>query len=280
MNGTNDEINARLFNLKVTIITIVYNGASTLELTIKSVINQTYKNIEYIIIDGNSSDGTVDIIKKYQDKITYWVSESDKGISDAFNKGIKLASGALVGLLNSGDFYENNSIELIIDRYFAEKNRGILSNYFVIHGNVKMINGFKSKIYSPPPIETFIYQMPIWHPTAFVSKEVYEELLYDLEYKVAMDYDLFSRMYNQKVPFYYVDALIASMDVNGISNKAAIRGFNEVMRASRKNLGVGTIRSLFYLYARCIIYKITDLKKNYQNILNKLELFPKRKMNA
>lgn len=94
--------------LKISIVTVSYNAAKTIEQTIKSVINQTYSNIEYIVIDGGSTDGTVDIIRKYEDRIAYWVSEPDGGIFDAMNKGIKVATGEVVGIINSDDWYEHD----------------------------------------------------------------------------------------------------------------------------------------------------------------------------
>src|SRR5258705_5340519 len=94
----------------VSIITIVYNGEKYIEDSIRSVINQSYKNIEYIIIDGGSSDNTVSIIKKYEKQIAFWISEKDKGISDAFNKGIAKATGEIIGILNSDDWYERDTV--------------------------------------------------------------------------------------------------------------------------------------------------------------------------
>jgi glycosyltransferase involved in cell wall biosynthesis len=97
-------------NTLISIITVVYNGVSTIEQTILSVINQTYKNIEYIIIDGSSTDGTVDIIKKYEKHLIYWVSEPDKGIYDAMNKGIRKATGEWLNFMNSGDIFSDISV--------------------------------------------------------------------------------------------------------------------------------------------------------------------------
>lgn len=101
----------------ISIITVVYNGEKYLEQTIQSVINQTYKNIEYIVIDGGSTDGTLDIIKKYEEHISYWVSESDKGLYDAMNKGIGVAKGELIGMINSDDWYELEAVEIMAEAY-------------------------------------------------------------------------------------------------------------------------------------------------------------------
>ena len=119
-------------NPLVSIITVTYNAEKYLEQTIKSVISQSYKNIEYIIIDGMSSDGTVDIIKRYQKYIAHFSSEPDKGIYDAMNKGIKKANGELIGIINSSDFYEPDAVETVVSAYLQNKGAGIF------HGNINM----------------------------------------------------------------------------------------------------------------------------------------------
>ena len=102
--------------MKITVITVCHNAAKTLEKTIKSVLNQTYPNIEYIIIDGGSTDDTVDIIKRYADRLAYWISEPDKGIYDAMNKGIEVATGEWINFMNAGDtFYEENTIDFVLE---------------------------------------------------------------------------------------------------------------------------------------------------------------------
>ena len=107
--------------MKISIITVVFNGKKTIKDTINSVLSQTYKNIEYIIIDGNSNDGTIEIIKSYGDKISHFISESDNGIYDAMNKGIKLSTGDIVGILNSDDFYIDNKVIAKVAKEFNDK---------------------------------------------------------------------------------------------------------------------------------------------------------------
>jgi glycosyltransferase involved in cell wall biosynthesis len=187
----------------ISIITVVYNGKDTLEQTILSVINQTYSNIEYIIIDGGSMDGTVDIIKKYQDKIAYWVSEPDKGIYDAMNKGIEKATGELIGIINSDDWYELNCCEIILQYYSVQKN-------VVLYGLIRNIiqpNVFD--IYSCSP-EYIDKKMPP-HPTVFIPKKIYDMYGYfDISYKSCADYELLLRLRKKDVSFYMIEKVLAN----------------------------------------------------------------------
>ncbi|ULT28281.1 glycosyltransferase [Sphingobacterium sp. E70] len=186
---------------KISIVTIVFNDVTNIERTIKNVLfEQDYINKEYIVIDGGSTDGTLEIIEKYRDKIAVFISEKDRGISDAFNKGIRRASGDVIGLINSGDYYEPNILEDIA-RLFAENKSG--KDFKVVHGRLSLFDREISKVYAPKALETFVFQMPIWHPTCFVSRNVYVAFQYDLSYKVAMDYELFSRIYAEKGEFYF-----------------------------------------------------------------------------
>ena len=117
----------------ISVITVSYNAVTTIEQTILSVINQTYSNIEYIIIDGGSTDGTVDIIRKYADRIAYWVSEPDKGIYDAMNKGTKKANGEYIAFLNSDDWYELDAVSIIAQ--FADGKNDLISGIIKLYKN-------------------------------------------------------------------------------------------------------------------------------------------------
>ena len=128
----------------VTIITIVKNGEKYIENAIKSVINQTYENIEYIIIDGRSTDRTLDIIATYNESIDYWISEKDSGISDAFNKGINLANGELIGIVNSDDWLETNAVETIVN-HLDEKHSIYCGNLKLYDRNLHLIKTRKSR---------------------------------------------------------------------------------------------------------------------------------------
>ena len=246
------------FEPLVSVITIVYNDVKNIEKTIFSVLNQTYKNIQYIIIDGGSSDGTIDVLNKFNYRISYILSEKDEGISDAFNKGILIAKGEIIGMINSGDSYENNAVELIVN-YFNLLNR---KSSLVFHGNIRMFGKGFDKIYKPKQIDSFYRQMPIWHPTTFVTKDIYLKYKYNLSFKIAMDYELFVRLYkNTNIHFIYIPYLISNMSIEGVSNKSAVQGFEEVMKASREHLNIGKKRSLLIFWNRVLLLKFLKLFK-------------------
>lgn len=198
----------------VSIITVVYNGVETIEQTIQSVINQSYKNIEYIIIDGASTDGTQLIIEKFRDSLAYYISEKDNGIYDAMNKGIKKARGEIVGIINSDDWYELDAVEHIV-KIFME-----LPDVNIVFGDMNLVddNG-KRKKHNQIPFSHLYYQMSVFHPATFVRKHSYETYgLFDDSYRIAADFELMNRFYNNKLRFAHVGKLVANFRLNGVSN--------------------------------------------------------------
>ena len=198
---------------KISIITVTYNSEKYLEQTILSVINQKYPNLEYIIIDGDSSDRTLEIIKKYEDSITYWVSEKDNGIYDAINKGILVSTGEFIGIINSDDWYEENAFNRILNSICKEETK-------IIHGvlrlwdneNIIGLQGYTSN---------FLENGMISHPTCFINRHIYFNIsLYDTQYKIAADYDLMLKCFlNNKIKFTHQEHIIANFRLSGISNK-------------------------------------------------------------
>lgn len=244
---------------KISIVTIVYNDANHIETTVRNILfEQEYGAIEYIVIDGGSTDGTLDILQKYADQISIIVSEPDKGISDAFNKGVQLATGDLIGLINSGDYYEPGIISKVVKAYGKYQD---CNKFNVIHGDIRMFDKVHSKTYKPFPLKTFAYQMPIWHPTCFVSKDVYRDFSYSLNYRIAMDYELFSRLYKRNANFIYLDQVISHMNTEGISNSNAQKGFKEVYTASIANLGLQTWKASLYFFRRVFLLKLMECKR-------------------
>tara|TARA_B100000787_G_scaffold75282_1_gene55466 strand:- start:6498 stop:7238 length:741 start_codon:yes stop_codon:yes gene_type:complete len=193
----------------VSIITISYNSEKTIARSIESVINSSHKNIELIIIDNKSSDLTLKIINNYRkkSKIIKVISESDLGISDAFNKGLHNSNGSLIGILNSDDWYDYNSIENAVNQY---KN-----GYNVVMGDIIKAG----KRYSSSLIK-FNLKMTVMHPSCFISASAYKSIgEYNLSYKIAMDYDLFVRIYNSDhVNIKYSKNVLTNMSPDGISN--------------------------------------------------------------
>lgn len=196
---------------KVSIITVVYNAVKTIEQTIQSVLNQTYPSIEYIIIDGGSTDGTVDIINKFRDKIDIFISEKDDGLYDAMNKGIKSASGEIIGILNSDDTYTENAISLVVDNF---RNRPM----DVLYGDAMLVDGISEiGLYDCSDIEQLWYRMAIPHPSTFVRKEIYDKYgVFDTQYLIAADYDLMLRLYCEGVRFGHIDELLTYFRLGGM----------------------------------------------------------------
>jgi len=176
------------------IITVVYNGAKTIEETIQSILVQSYTNIEYIVIDGGSTDGTVEIIKKYNDKISYWVSEADGGIYDAMNKGIKISSGDIIGIVNADDTLYSNTLKNVQELIS-------LHNLDYTYGSIHLMDERGVVFGETTPmsqkdiaVRKYI-DMPFPHPSMFVKKKVYKKVaLFNNEFRLSADYDLVLRV--------------------------------------------------------------------------------------
>lgn len=199
---------------KITIITVSYNAVSTLEETILSVTNQTYSNIEYIVIDGDSSDGTVEIIKKYQSKIAYWISEPDRGIYDAMNKGIDVASGDWILFLNCGDLlYTPSTIEQVFNQNYSVN---------LVYGNAVAVkdDGMEFLLRSDHGI-TDMWRGPCFrHGALFTKTSILKESKFELseELKIAADFDFIYKCYKEGYSFQKVDIIIISFLEEGVSS--------------------------------------------------------------
>ena len=199
---------------KVTVITVTYNAETILEETLKSIINQNYNNLELIIVDGDSKDKTVDIIKKYERYITKWISESDKGIFDAMNKGIQMATGTWVNFMNAGDtFYSDNVLENITFKTFQENKVGLIYGN-TCRGGVKI-----TYPYSLESIKTG--GMPACHQSMFfnrllLNKDFFFKKKYDSLNRYG-DVELVARLFTKNYKFEYIDRVIANFLLGGAS---------------------------------------------------------------
>lgn len=223
----------------ITVVTVVYNDANHIENTIKGVISQTYKNIEYIIIDGGSSDSTPSIISKYANNVTHWVSEKDAGIFDAMNKGIKLATGEWIIFINSGDtFYDSETLEHL--------NEYLLPNYQLIYGNVEVrYDGGGSYIKIASGLDKLKFGMPFCHQSLIVKAELMKKYGYSLDSGAAADYDFIVKCRLSGYNFYNSDMVIASVSAGGVSDKNRVLVLSEWKKVSH-NLDSGVMLRLYY----------------------------------
>ena len=236
--------------MKVTIITVCYNSEATIENTIKSVVSQTYKEIEYIIIDGNSNDSTLSIINEYSNTIAKVVSEPDDGIYDAMNKGIALATGDIIGILNSDDRYYNKEVIYNIVREFKQTESDmVFADLMFVNSRNRILRYYSAKNFRPNKLKFGI--MPP-HPTLFVRRSVYEAYgSYRLDFKIAADYEIFVRfLLVHKLSYTYMNKCIIKMMAGGVSTNNL---------DSKKIINQETIKAL----------RVNGIKANYLYILCK-----------
>lgn len=227
--------------MKISIITVCFNSRSTIEDTILSIAAQNHRDVEYIIIDGGSTDGTVELIKKHADKIVKWVSEPDKGIYDAMNKGIKLASGEIIGTLNADDVYAN---EHVIDQIAAVFNDPSVDACYGDLVYVKKLNLNKIvRFWSAGPYFPRAFSTG-WcppHPTFFVRRNIYEKHgRFDLDFSLAADFELMLRFIEKKlVNTVYIPSVLVKMRLGGATNRSLrniIAQNKEIIRAFKINI--------------------------------------------
>lgn len=253
--------------MKLSLITVTYNSDKTLEYTFESVLSQSYSNVEYIIVDGASKDQTVDIIKKYEPRFNgtmKWVSEPDKGLYDAMNKGIRMATGDVVGILNSDDFFTTNDILLQVVNAF-ETNKEIDAVYGDVHfvnpDNLeRCVRYYSSKVFRRSLMK--IGLMPA-HPSFYLKKERFEQFgYYKTDYKIAADFEFLLRViYKGRILTKYMSIDMVAMRTGGASTsgfESRKRIMKEHLRAFREN---GIYNNVFFLSLR-YPYKIWELIKN------------------
>ncbi|MEZ4526824.1 MAG: glycosyltransferase family 2 protein [Desulfobacterales bacterium] len=226
--------------MKISLITVCRNSASTIENCIQSATNQNYPHLEYIIMDGGSTDGTVDIIKKYQNRITYWISEKDRGIFHAMNKGLQRASGDIIGFINADDFFASDDVLSEISAALENTDYdGVYSDLIYVdqHDADRTVRYWKSGEFSKKKMR-FGWFPP--HPTLYFRKSVYDRLgFFDDRMKMAADYDLMVRfLYQGNLRMKYLPFVSAKMRMGGVSNRnitSIIRSLKEFAGVWKKN---------------------------------------------
>jgi glycosyltransferase involved in cell wall biosynthesis len=235
--------------MKISIITVVYNNEKTIVEAMQSVLLQTYKDIEYVVIDGKSKDNTVGLINESKDKLGYFISEKDNGLYDAMNKGILAATGDVIGILNSDDLYQDlDVIATVMDQFNTDNQLDILYGdlvYVKSDDTNKVVRNWKSKAYYKRFFENA--NVPP-HPSLFVRSKVYKEAgLFDLEYKLAADYEFMLRVFKKhNFKSKYINRLIIKMRLGGATNQSftnIVSQNKEILKAWKNN----GLQAPFYL---------------------------------
>lgn len=256
--------------MKISVVTVTFNSEKTIACTIENVLNQKYDDYEYIVVDGGSKDTTVDIIKEWEPKFNgkmRWISERDKGMYDGINKGIRMATGDVVGIINSDDFFHRNDI-------FEKINDAFVSNPDVeaIYGDVRFVNPdnlektvryYSSKNWAP---WRFRFGFMPAHPSFYTKRENFEKYgYYQYDYHIAADYELLIRhLYTNKVPSKYIPLDFMKMRTGGRSTdgiKANIRLNKEIVRACSEN-GIWTCLPLLFLKYFVKVFELVFTREN------------------
>lgn len=237
---------------KISIITVVFNRVDSLEGTLLSVLGQTYTGMEYIIVDGGSTDGTIDIIKKYSDRVTRWISEPDKGIYNAMNKGIDLAEGDWINFMNCGDRFASPDVLNMFNN---------VQEADVVYGNAMIEYPSFETPWRNVPLDQMWKRMPFCHQACFVRNSAIKSMKFDTSYRISADFNLIYSLYRQGRKFKYVDELICCYDFkDGASKNLAVRSTAERKRAVLSH-GFNFGKWLYYNGLIVYIYLSTSVKK-------------------
>jgi glycosyltransferase involved in cell wall biosynthesis len=255
----------------VSLVTVCYNSENTIEDTIISVINQSYKKIEYIIVDGKSSDRTIEIIKKYANEfpsLIKYISEADSGIYYAMNKGIELSSGSIIGIINSDDWYENDAVQQVVETFKTNKSSMVHADMFVWQNDKKI---FKAK--GQKNLAKLCKGMIINHPTVFLTRSAYNVYgLFNTKYRIAADWDLMLRLWLNNERITYLEAVISNFRLGGGSydfSKEMIREKNMVRKQNKiyKYIDRYYIKDMikYYLLPKSVVLKLAIIKTKIMN---------------
>lgn len=224
--------------LKISLITVVFNAERSISRCIESVLQQTYDNVEYIIIDGASTDETIPIIDQYRHRVSHVLSEPDRGIYDAMNKGIKLATGDIIGMLNADDVFADFNILSNVARAFMQQQADIIyGDLDFINENGRIVRKWRSGFYT---LNSFNRGWMPPHPTFYCKRNLFEKFgFYSLEHGTAADYELMLKfMYRNKLPAFYLKTVMVKMKIGGKSNKSfgnRVKALFFDLKAMRRN---------------------------------------------
>jgi glycosyltransferase involved in cell wall biosynthesis len=247
--------------MKVSVITVCLNSSSTIKKTILSLLSQTYLNIEFIIVDGNSKDNTLEIIKTYEDIITTLISEADKGLYDAMNKGLSVATGDLIGILNSNDiFHSDTVIEDIVNFHKINDVDASVGNIIQCNEIGKSIRFYSSKNWNPEMLK-FGFMPP--HPSIFFKRDLFEKFgNYDLGFKIGADYELITRFFlKNKINWKYSNITTTSMLAGGMSSSGT-SSYRLITKEIYKALSINEISFSSFLIKMRFIWKAKEFLKN------------------
>lgn len=252
-------IHENLLNPLVTVVTVVFNGEEFIEGTILSVINQNYKNIEYIVIDGGSMDRTIGIIKQYESHIHYWVSEKDRGIFDAMNKGIDAATGEWISFMNAGDTFSSNSS--VADVFSLDHN-----NSTVIYGDVNVIYPKFRRLVKAKMISEIPKGMPFCHQSTFVKASFHKKNKFNIKNPIAADMEFLMSAYSSDFKFNYLPFSISNISSGGLSDTKRIE---TILAWWKVSVGLGSSKHLALHYMALIstTYLKSMVKKILPNVL-------------
>ena len=227
--------------MKISIITVCYNSAKTIEKTFKSVEGQTYEDVEYIVIDGGSKDTTLNIVNNYKELVSKIVSEPDKGLYDAMNKGIKLATGDVVGILNSDDIFTDNYVLENIANFHLQNNiEASVGNIIQFNEEGKTVRKYSAKNWHPEKLK--IGFMPA-HPAIFFKKELFDKFgFYQLDFTIGADYELITRFFlKHKISWKFSNITTTSMLIGGLSS-SGLSSYQLISKEIKKALSRNDIK--------------------------------------
>jgi len=238
----------------ITIVTVVFNAHKGIEKTIQSVLEQDYKNIEYIIIDGGSTDGTVDIIKKYDHAIDHWVSEADKGIYDAMNKGIQLAKGKWINFMNAEDTFVN---AYVVSNIF--ENCSFDEETLIYGDTIDMYTGFEKYSKGANNHKNLWQGMQFSHQSTFAPVSYHKQYLFDTTYTIASDFHFIYHAYKNALLFQYIPIPVAKISIGGVSYLNRMHVIDEYRKISSQETTF--IQKLYFSRQKVMVYLKNIIKK-------------------